>query len=192
VNKWLTRCWDTTEPLYIRYHDEEWGVPLHNDDMIFEFLVLGGFQAGLSWRLILEKREAFRQAFDRFDPRKVANYTENRIRSLANNRNIIRNRSKILAAINNAKRFITIQEEFGTFDKYVWQFVNGKPINSNLKKLADMPAKTALSEKISGELKKRGFQYVGPTICYSFMQAIGLINDHLTSCYRHEEIRNLG
>jgi DNA-3-methyladenine glycosylase I len=188
----LKRCWNTTNPLYIKYHDDEWGVPLHDDNKLFELLVLEGFQAGLSWRLILEKREAFRQAFDRFDPRKVANYTENRIRSLANNRNIIRNRSKILAAINNAKRFITIQEEFGTFDKYVWQFVNGKPINSNLKKLADMPAKTALSEKISGELKKRGFQYVGPTICYSFMQAIGLINDHLTSCYRHEEIRNLG
>jgi DNA-3-methyladenine glycosylase I len=188
----LKRCWNTTNPLYIRYHDEEWGVPLHDDNKIFEFLVLEGFQAGLSWRLILERREAFMQAFDGFDPKKVASYTESHIESLMNNPNVVRNRSKILAAVTNAKKFIEIQKEFGTFDNYIWQFVDGKPINNSFQELADLPAKTKISETISRELKKRGFQYVGPTICYAFMQAIGLVNDHLTSCFRYEEIRKLG
>jgi DNA-3-methyladenine glycosylase I len=188
----LKRCWNTTNPLYIRYHDEEWGVPLHDDNKIFEFLVLEGFQAGLSWRLILERREAFMQAFNGFDPKKVASYTESHIESLMNNPNVVRNRSKILAAVTNAKKFIEIQKEFGTFDNYIWQFVDGKPINNSFQELADLPAKTKISETISRELKKRGFQYVGPTICYAFMQAIGLVNDHLTSCFRYEEIRKLG
>lgn len=187
----LKRCWNTTNPLYIRYHDEEWGVPLHDDNKIFELLVLEGFQAGLSWRLILERREAFRKAFDGFDPKKVANYTESQIESLMKNRDIIRNRPKILAAINNAKKFIMIQEKFGTFDNYIWQFFDGKPINNSFQEAADLPAKTELSETISRELKKRGFQYMGPTVCYAFMQATGLVNDHLKSCFRYEEIKKL-
>ena len=159
--------------------------------MIFEFLVLGGFQAGLSWQLILLKREAFRKAFDRFDPKKVANYTETQIQNLMNNSGIIRNKLKILAAINNAKRFIAIQTEFGTFDEYVWQFVDGKPINNSFQELADLPAKTELSETISRDLRQRGFRYVGPTVCYAFMQAIGLVNDHLMNCPRYQEIRKM-
>ena len=191
VSNELKRCWNTTNPLYIKYHDEEWGVPLHDDNKIFEFLVLEGFQAGLNWRLILERREAFRQAFDKFDPEKVANYAESQIERLMNNPGIVRNRSKILAAINNAKEFIMVQKEFGTFDNFIWQFVEGKPIDNSFQEAADLPAKTKLSETISRELKKRGFQYTGPTVCYAFMQAIGLVNDHLTSCFRYEQIKKL-
>jgi DNA-3-methyladenine glycosylase I len=167
------------------YHDEEWGTPLHDDRKIFEFLVLEGMQAGLSWRTVLAKRENFRRAFDRFDPAKVARYTARDIRRLLGDAGIIRNRQKILAAINNAKRFLEVQEEFGSFDRYIWGFVLGKPVVNRLKTFSEMPAKTPLSDRISKDLKARGFKFVGSTIVYSHLQATGLVNDHLVTCFRH-------
>ena len=187
----MKRCWNTKNPLHIKYHDEEWGVPLHNDNKLFEFLVLGSFQAGLSWWLILEKREAFRRAFDGFDPKKVAIYDYRDIERLMNDRTIVRNKAKISAAINNAQRFLSVQKEFDSFDRFIWQFVHGKTICNSFQELSDLPAKTELSEEISRELRKKGFQFIGPTVCYAFMQAIGLVNDHLVGCYRHDEIRTL-
>jgi DNA-3-methyladenine glycosylase I len=167
------------------YHDEEWGTPLHNDRKIFEFLVLEGMQAGLSWRTVLYKRENFRRAFHDFDPVKVASYTARDVRRLLGDAGIIRNKQKILAAINNAKRFLELQEEFGSFDRYIWGFVRGKPVVNRLKSFSKLPARTPLSDLISKDLKARGFKFVGSTIVYSHLQATGLVNDHLVTCFRH-------
>ena len=183
------RCpWPSDDKLMIKYHDNEWGVPLHNDRKLFEFLILEGFQAGLSWRTILYKRENFRKAFDNFDFNKVAKYDRRKINSLLKDEGIIRNKLKIKGAITNAKAFLQIRKELGTFDKYIWSFVNGKPIHNKFKSLKELPARTKLSDKISDDLKKRGFKFVGPTIVYAHMQATGMVNDHVVSCYRHEEI----
>ncbi|MFU0831650.1 MAG: DNA-3-methyladenine glycosylase I [Oscillospiraceae bacterium] len=181
----LTRCgWCESDALYRAYHDEEWGVPVHDDQKHFEFLILESAQAGLSWITILRKREAYREAFDGFDPRKVAAYDNNKIRKLLQNPGIIRNRRKIETAVNNARRFLEVQKEFGSFDRYIWEFVGGKPIVGHYKTLDEVPSKTALSEAISRDLKKRGFQFLGPIIVYSYLQATGLVNDHLDSCFR--------
>jgi DNA-3-methyladenine glycosylase I len=182
------RCWKTTDPLYIDYHDEEWGVPVHDDRTLFEFLILEGFQAGVSWALILRKRENFRRAFDGFDPVKVSKYTEENVERLMNDPGILRNRLKIRSAVSNAHRFLDIQEEFGSFDKYIWSFVGGKPIKNRFTSFSEMPSKTEISEAMGKDLKKRGFKFVGPVICYSFMQAVGMVNDHLTHCFRYDEI----
>jgi DNA-3-methyladenine glycosylase I len=187
----LKRCWVTDHPLHIKYHDEEWGVPLHDEKKFFEFLVLGGFQAGLTWWLILERREAFRKAFDDFDPRKVADYTAADILRIMNRQGIIRNEAKISSAINNARVFLDIQREFGSFSNFIWQFVQEKAINNTFLKLADLPVETEESKIMSSELKKKGFKFVGPTICYAFMQATGLVNDHLVSCFRYDQIRRM-
>jgi DNA-3-methyladenine glycosylase I len=172
----------------IKYHDKEWGVPVHNDRKLFEFLILEGFQAGLSWRTILHKRENFQEAFDNFDFNKIAKYNRKKINSLLKNEGIIRNKLKIEAAITNAKAFLQVRKEFGTFDKYIWSFVNGKPIDNKFKSLKELPAKTKLSDKISEDLKKRGFKFVGSTIVYAHMQATGMVNDHVVSCFRYKEI----
>ncbi len=177
------RCWDTADPLYIAYHDEEWGVPVHDDRKLFEFLLLEGFQAGVSWALILRKRENFRRAFDGFDPVKISEYAEKDLERLMNDEGILRNRLKIRSSVTNAKTFLEIQEEYGTFDKYIWGFVGGNPIKNALKSLSDMPARTEASEAMSKDLKKRGFKFVGPVICYSFMQAVGMVNDHLVRAH---------
>ena len=183
------RCpWPSDDKLTIKYHDKEWGVPLHNDRKLFEFLILEGFQAGLSWRTILHKRENFRKAFDNFDFNKVAKYDRRKINSLLKNEGIIRNKLKIEGAITNAKAFLQIRKEFGTFDKYIWNFLNGKTIQNKFKSLKELPAKTNLSDKISDDLKKRGFKFVGSTIVYAHMQATGMLNDHIVSCFRHKEI----
>jgi DNA-3-methyladenine glycosylase I len=180
------RCWgDGDDPQMTAYHDNEWGRPLHDDRKIFEFLVLEGMQAGLSWRTILYKRENFRKAFDGFDPIKVARYTARDVRRLLADAGIIRNRQKILAAINNARRFLEVQKEFGTFDRYIWNFVGGKPLVSGLQTFSKMPARTPLSDRISQDLKERGFKFVGSTIVYSHLQATGLVNDHLVTCFRY-------
>ena len=185
----MNRCaWCGEDPLYVEYHDKEWGVPLHNDRKLFEFLILEGFQAGLSWRTILHKRENFRKAFDNFDFNKIAKYNKGKINSLLKDAGIIRNKLKIESAITNAKAFIKVRKEFGTFDKYIWGLVNGKPIKNKFKSLKELPAKTELSDKISEDLKKRGFKFVGSTIVYAHMQATGMVNDHLISCYRHNAI----
>jgi len=185
------RCWNTDNPLFIRYHDEEWGVPVHDDRTLFEFLVLEGFQAGLTWELILRRREALRKAFQNFDPKKIAKYAEKDIQSLTNNPDIIRNRAKISATVNNARRFAEIQQEFGSFDAFVWGFVQGKVINRSLKDFSNMPSESEESKAMSKELRKRGFKFVGPTICYAFMQAVGMVNDHLVNCFRHDQIRRI-
>ncbi len=182
------RCWDTEDPLYIAYHDDEWGVPVHEDRKLFEFLLLEGFQAGVSWALILRKRENFRKAFDGFDPVKISRYNEEDIERLMNDEGILRNRLKIRSSVTNAKTFLEIQEEFGTFDRYIWGFVGGKPINNEFKSLSEMPAKTLVSEAMTADLKRRGFKFVGPVICYSFMQAVGMVNDHLVGCPTGEKI----
>ena len=187
------RCsWAGTDPLYVAYHDREWGVPLHDDRKLFEMLILEGAQAGLSWITILRKREAFREAFDRFDPSKVAGYDQKRIRALLNNPGIIRNRLKIHAAVQNAQAFLNIAEEFGSFDRYLWQFVEGRPLQNRWGRGQDIPARTGESDALSQDLKKRGFKFVGSTICYAFMQAVGMVNDHLTTCFRHAEINRAG
>ncbi|MEJ2506898.1 MAG: DNA-3-methyladenine glycosylase I [Ignavibacteriaceae bacterium] len=188
--KTVIRCpWPTDIPLMIRYHDNEWGVPVHNDKKLFEFLILEGFQAGLSWRTILNKRENFRKAFDNFDFNKVAEYDKRKINSLLKDEGIIRNKLKIEGAIANAKAFLQVRKELGTFDKYVWSFVNGKPLQNKFKSLKDIPARTKLSDKISDDLKKREFKFVGSTIIYAHMQATGMVNDHLISCFRYKELR---
>jgi DNA-3-methyladenine glycosylase I len=180
------RCgWETSDPLYIHYHDTEWGVPVHDDIKLFEFLVLDAMQAGLSWLTILKKRENFRKAFDNFDPKKVANYGESDIKRLFADAGIIRNRQKINAAVNNARAFLKVKEEFGSFDKYIWQFVGGKTKKNAWKTMGELPAKTTESEAMSKDLVSRGFKFVGPTICYAFMQAAGLVNDHLVTCFRY-------
>jgi DNA-3-methyladenine glycosylase I len=182
------RCWNTQNTIYIKYHDEEWGTPLHDDKKLFELLILEGFQAGLTWELILNRRAALREAFANFDPKKVAKFTTNQIQNMLSNPRLIRNRAKISSSILNAQRFLQIQREFGSFNKFIWQFVNGKPIDHELKSMNEMPSQTQESVDMSKELKKRGFKFVGPTICYAFMQAVGMVNDHLVSCFRHEEI----
>ncbi len=183
------RCpWAVSDPLLIRYHDEEWGVPLHDDKALFEFLILEGFQAGLSWRTILNKRENFRRAFDCFDFNKVARYPQRKIEALMNDRGIIRNRLKIEAAVANAGAFMSVREEFGTFDQYIWRFTRGATIHNAFETEQDVPAKTDLSERISNDLKKRGFRFVGPTIVYAHMQATGMVNDHLKHCFRYKAL----
>jgi len=185
----MNRCpWPGNNELYIKYHDEEWGVPVHDDRKHFEFLVLECFQAGLSWLTVLKKRENFREAFDNFDPEKVARYKEVKIEELMKNAAIIRNRKKIEAAINNARKFLEVQKKFGSFDNYIWQFVNHKPVVNKWETLSELPAKTELSDKISADLKKRGFTFVGSIIIYAHLQAIGIINDHLVDCFRHKQL----
>lgn len=169
------------------YHDKEWGVPLHDDRKLFEFLILEGAQAGLTWQTILKKRENYRKAFHNFDSNKIAKYNKHDVERLLGNSGIVRNRLKIEATIANAKKFLEIQKEFGSFDKYIWQFVKYKSINNNFKSLKKIPAKTKESDAMSKELKKRGFKFVGSTICYAFMQAVGMVNDHLTGCFRYNE-----
>jgi DNA-3-methyladenine glycosylase I len=187
-----TRCsWCGSDPLYVKYHDREWGVPVHNDKKLFEFLILEGAQAGLSWITVLKKRAAYREAFDNFDFNKVATYKTKKISQLLNNSGIIRNRLKIHSAVQNAKAFIEIRNEFGTFNKYIWQFVNGKPIQNTWKQLSDIPAMTDLSDTISKDLKNRGFNFVGSTIVYAHMQATGMVNDHVTACFRYKEVKKL-
>ena len=183
------RCdWVGNDALYIAYHDEEWGVPVYDDAKLFEFLVLETFQAGLSWLIVLRKRENFRQAFDDFDYRKIAKYDDEKYEQLLHNQGIIRNRLKIKATISNAQAFMKIQKEFGSFSRYIWQFVGGKPIQNNFENMADLPAKTVLSDKISKDLKKRGFKFVGSTVLYAHMQATGMVNDHTIDCFRHREL----
>jgi len=187
--KTKTRCpWPSDDKLMIKYHDKEWGVPLHNDRKLFEFLILEGFQAGLSWRTILYKRENFRKAFDNFDFNKVAKYDKKKINSLLKDAGIVRNKLKVEGAVANAKAFLQVRKEFGTFDKYIWSFVNGKPIQNKFKSLKELPARTKLSDKISDDLRKRGFKFVGSTIVYAHMQATGMVNDHIFSCYRYKQI----
>jgi DNA-3-methyladenine glycosylase I len=186
------RCdWSNSSEIMTKYHDEEWGVPLHNDLKLFEFLVLEGFQAGLSWQIVLNKREAFRKAFDNFDPEKIAKYDERKLNDLINDKSIIRNKLKIAATVNNAQQFLKVQKEFGSFDKYMWSFVNYKPIVNSFKTMNELPAKTPISDKISADLKKRGFKFIGSTVVYAHMQATGMVNDHLVSCFRHKEIAEL-
>jgi len=187
-----SRCeWGTVSQLYIDYHDNEWGVPVHDDRMLFEFLVLEGAQAGLSWETVLKKRENYRKAFNNFDPVKVSRYGDKKIETLLGNKGIIRNRLKIASAVNNAKRFLEVQKEFGTFDAYIWQFVNGKPITNRFKSMQEIPATTKESDAMSKDLKKRGFKFVGPTICYAHMQATGMVNDHVVGCFRYKEIKKI-
>jgi len=174
--------------LYIKYHDEEWGVPTHDDNKLFEMLILEGAQAGLSWETVLKKRENYRKAFDNFDPVKVSNYSESKILALLGNEGIIRNRLKIRSAVRNAKVFLSIQKEFSSFDGFIWGYVNGTPIQNNFKSLSDIPAKTELSDKISKDLKIRGMNFVGSTIIYAYLQSIGMVNDHIESCFRHKEL----
>jgi DNA-3-methyladenine glycosylase I len=185
------RCpWAKEDPLLIEYHDNEWGNPVHDDNLLFEFLVLEGAQAGLSWVTVLKKRENYREAFDNFNPVKISDYNEEKIEELMTNPGIIRNRRKILSAVTNAKAVLKIQQEFNSFDKYIWQFVDEKPIQNKWKHTEDLPPFTAESENMSKDLKKRGFKFVGPTICYAFMQAVGMVNDHLVDCFRYEETKN--
>jgi DNA-3-methyladenine glycosylase I len=185
-----SRCpWvDLSKPDYIEYHDTEWGVPVHDDRTIFEFLTLEAAQAGLSWYTVLRKRDAYKKAFAGFDPEQVARYGNRQLQSLLKNPGIIRNDQKLLAAINNAKRFVEVQEEFGSFDSYIWRFVGGKPIVHKLKRLKDYPATSPESDALSQDLKQRGFKFVGSTICYAHMQATGMINDHALDCFRRQEI----
>jgi DNA-3-methyladenine glycosylase I len=183
------RCgWARDDPLLKEYHDKEWGVPLHEDLKLFEFLVLEGAQAGLNWLTILRKREAFRSAFDGFDPRKVARYSTSDVRRLLTNQAIIRNRLKITATITNARQFLAVQNEFGSFDNYVWRFVGGSPIQHRFRSLSAIPTKTRESDAMSSDMRRRGFKFIGSTICYSFMQAVGMVNDHTTSCFRHSQL----
>ena len=185
------RCpWAEKDPLLMEYHDMEWGNPVHEENLLFEFLVLEGAQAGLSWITVLKKRESYREAFDNFDPAKIASYDEEKIEELMNNPGIIRNSRKITSTIANAKAVLKIQREWDSFDKYIWQFVGGKPVQNKWKHAEDLPSFTPESENMSKDLKKRGFKFVGPTICYAFMQAVGMVNDHVVDCFRHEEIKN--
>ena len=180
------RCkWAGTDPLYVAYHDEEWGVPLRDDRKLFEFLILEGAQAGLSWITILRKREGYRKAFADFDPAKIARFTPARVEKLLMNPNIVRNRLKVKSAVSNAKAFLSVQDEFGSFSKYIWDFVDGKPIINRFKSMSQIPAKTELSDAISKDLKQRGFKFVGSTIMYAHMQATGMVNDHTTDCFRY-------
>jgi DNA-3-methyladenine glycosylase I len=183
------RCRWATDELSAAYHDEEWGVPVHDDRLLFEFLILEGAQAGLSWITILKKRAAYRKAFDRFDPRKVARYDDAKTAALLTNEGIVRNRLKIAAAVGNAKAFLAVQKEFGSFDKYIWGFVDGKPVQNCRRASDTLPARTPQSDAMSKDLLRRGFKFVGSTICYAFMQAVGMVNDHEVECFRHSECK---
>ena len=184
-----TRCeWSGSDPLYQDYHDNEWGVPEYDDRKLFEMLILEGAQAGLSWITILKKRQNYLKAFDNFEPKKVAAYNETKIQELLNNEGIVRNKLKVNAAVQNARTFLEIQKDNGDFNSYIWQFVDGKPKKNAFKQLKNLPAKTPESEAMSKDLLKRGFKFVGPTICYAFMQACGMVNDHVVSCYRYNEV----
>ncbi len=184
----LIRCpWPSDDPLMIEYHDREWGMPLHDDRMLFEFLLLEGVQAGLSWRTVLYKRENYRRAFDGFDPEKIARYNKRKIESLLRNAGIIRNRAKVESSVGNAKAFLAVAGEFGSFDRYIWRFVHEKPIVNHRKTVKQIPVTTREAEALSRDLKDRGFRFVGPTIMYSHMQATGMVNDHLVTCFRHGE-----
>jgi len=183
------RCaWAGTDPIYVKYHDTEWGIPLHDDRKLFEFLLLDGFQAGLSWITILKKRSNYRKAFDHFEPGKMAAYDLYKVKELLANKGIIRNRLKIEAASQNAKSFLAVQKEFGSFDKYIWQFTGSQTIKNAWKTMAEIPAQTKESVAMSNDLKKRGFKFVGPTICYAFMQAAGMVNDHIVDCFRYSQV----
>jgi len=184
-----SRCtWSGETPIYVNYHDTEWGVPVYDDDKLFEFLILETFQAGLSWITVLRKRENFRQAFDNFDYKKIAKYDNTKFDELILNAGIIRNKLKIKATISNAIAFMEVRKEFGSFSKYIWAFVDGKPINNKWKTLDEIPATTEISDKLSKDLKKRGFKFVGSTVIYAHMQATGMVNDHITSCFRYDEV----
>ena len=184
----LMRCSWPTDELNIHYHDTEWGVPVHDDRVLFEFLILEGAQAGLSWSTILKKRENYRKAFDHFDTEKIARYGAKKIAELLANPGIVRNKLKINATIQNAKSFMQVQEEFGSFDKYLWRFVDGKPVQNHLKSIRDIQARSAISDALSKDLLKRGFKFVGSTICYANMQAVGMVNDHLVTCFRYGQV----
>ncbi len=186
----MNRCTWVPEnnELYIIYHDTEWGVPVYDDRLLFEYLILEGAQAGLSWNTVLKKREHYQKVFDHFDAKKIAKYDQKKVKALLNDAGIIRNRLKVAAAIKNAKVFLEIQKEFGSFSDYIWQFVGGKPRVNTWKKITEIPAKTAESDAMSKDLKKRGFSFVGSTICYAFMQAVGMVNDHATDCFRYREV----
>jgi DNA-3-methyladenine glycosylase I len=184
------RCeWGNSSVLYIDYHDLEWGVPVHDERTLFEFLILEGAQAGLSWSTILNKRQAYIQAFDNFEPNKVASYNDTKVQALLANPGIVRNRLKIQAAIQNARSFLEVQDQFGSFDTYIWQFVDRKPLQNSWKSLQEIPATTQESDAMSKELKKHGFTFVGSTICYAFMQAVGMVNDHVVDCFRWQEVK---
>ena len=184
-----TRCeWSGSDPALIEYHDQEWGVPLHDDRKLFEFLILDAAQAGLSWLLILKKRENYRKAFSNYDARKIAGYDDKKIQTLLNNPGIVRNRLKIHSAVENAKGFLQVQREFGSFDKFIWQFTGGRTIKNCWKTMKQVPSKTAESDAMSRELKRRGFRFVGSTICYAFMQAAGMVNDHVVTCFRYKSV----
>jgi DNA-3-methyladenine glycosylase I len=186
------RCeWCTGTDLEQAYHDEEWGVPLHDDRKLFEFIILDGAQAGLSWLTILKKRETYREAFDNYDINKISNYGADKVAELLSNPGIIRNKLKVASAIRNAKAFLEVQAEFGSFDKFIWQFTDGETIQNSWRAMTEIPAKTAEAETMSKELKRRDFNFVGPTICYAFMQAAGMVNDHVVDCFRYEEVRAL-
>ena len=188
----MKRCeWVGDDPLYIKYHDEEWGKENHDDRVHFEFLVLESAQAGLSWITVLRKRENYRKHYENFQPEKVANFDENKIEEMLKDSGIIRNRRKVEASVNNAKRFLEVQKEFGSFDKYIWSFVDYKPIQNEWDKMQDVPAETDLSRKLSMDLKRKGFKFVGPIICYSLMQAVGMVNDHEKGCFRYKEIYSI-
>ncbi len=184
----MTRCPWGKGDLYQAYHDTEWGVPVHDDRLLFEFLILEGAQAGLSWITILKKRENYRAAFDNFDAKRVAKYDARKVRKLLNDPGIVRNRLKISAAISNAKAFVAVQKEFGSFDRYIWQFVDGNPKRNARRSMKQIPACTAESDAMSKDLRRRGFRFVGSTICYAFMQAVGMVNDHLVTCFRYDEL----
>jgi len=186
----LVRCSWAGSDLSVRYHDEEWGVPSHDDRTLFEFLLLEGAQAGLSWETILQKRENYRKAFNGFDPRRISRYDRRKTQSLLSNAGIVRNRLKIVSAVQNAKAFLAVQKEFGSFDRYIWQFVGGKPHINSWRRGAQLPAKTAESDVMSKDLKKRGFNFVGSTICYAFMQAVGMVNDHAVECFRYGQVQD--
>jgi DNA-3-methyladenine glycosylase I len=183
-----TRCGWAKGDLYIAYHDTEWGVPLHDDRGLFEFLILEGAQAGLSWSTILNKRENYRKAFDHFDARKIARYDDRKVKALLADQGIVRNRLKIAAAIQNAQAFLAVEKEFGSFDAFLWRFVGGTPVQNAFRTLQDVPARTPQSDAMSKELQKRGFRFVGSTICYALMQAVGMVNDHLVDCFRYKEL----
>lgn len=186
------RCeWCGTNPLYVKYHDTEWGVPLHDDRGLFELLTLEGAQAGLSWLTILRKREHYRNAFHGFDPQKIAGYSENDVQLLLGDSGIVRNRRKIESTVGNARCVLAIQEEFGSFDAFLWSYVHHQPVQNAWRSLTELPARTALSDTISKDLKKLGFNFVGSTICYAFMQAVGMVNDHVVTCFRHEQVKKI-
>lgn len=187
MNKKIIRCsWVSDDPLYMDYHDQEWGVPIYDDQKLFEFLILEGAQAGLSWITILKKRENYRKNFDNFDAKKISRYTQNKIEKLLLDPGIIRNRLKVEATVKNAKAYLQVKEEFGSFSKYIWQFVENKPIRNHWKKGTSTPVRTEISDRMAKDLKKRGFKFIGTTICYAFMQAVGMVNDHAVECFRYK------